>query len=355
MPKFSARHYVPLLTWKRGEQTALEHVSPMRKAHITPIIELPPVPVDEDDAEAPSKTLDEHVGRGLDRIPTAWHETSEFFLDPREVAADVSVSGLDGARFAFDRAASGGLSFVPVTGLERSAAETDAALAHALPRGVCLRVPLTALAGIGQFMTSHGLAANAVDLVIDLGGTLCPVTTAPVILPALLASVPTITAWRSLTLLACAFPASLAGYHGETFVDRNDWISWLALHEIRATLARLPTFGDYAIQSPEGGDGYDPRTMPLVPAIRYTLPERWLVLRGVSSRVKRRLEQYPALAARLVAHSAFYGAHHCNGCEEASQAAKGVTGYGSGEVWRRIGTVNHLVVATDQIVELPSP
>lgn len=92
--------------------------------------------------------------------------------------------------------------------------------------------------------------------------------------------------------------------------------------------------------------------MPLVPAIRYTLPERWLLLRGVSSKVKRPTEQYTSLAERLVEHAAFCAVRHCNGCEEAAQAARGLPGFGSGEVWRRIGTVHHLTVVVDQVLAL---
>jgi hypothetical protein len=205
MPKFNARHYVPLLTWKRGEQLALERVPPTRKVHLTPIIELVPAPVDPD-TDLPTKTVEEYVGPAIDRIADAWHPSKAFFLDPRELVPQTAAGGVHGCQFAFARAAATGLGFVPVTGPERTSAEIDAALSHAGPHGLCLRVPLSGLAGVADFMGVHDLREDQVDLIIDAGTMQCPVTTAAVIWPALLGSVPAIADWRTVTLLACAFP-----------------------------------------------------------------------------------------------------------------------------------------------------
>lgn len=55
--------------------------------------------------------------------------------------------------------------------------------------------------------------------------------------------------------------------------------------------------------------------------------------------------QFPMLATRLVyghLKGHFAGSGHCVGCSSIKEAADGVLGYGSAEVWRRLGTIHHI-------------
>lgn len=167
---------------------------------------------------------------------------------------------------------------------------------------------------------------------------------------------PHLTSWRTLTLAASAFPTNLGGIQGSALIERSEWQGWRALYDQRNALIRMAAFADYVIQSPHALDGYDPRYMPMSPAIRYTLDQHWWILRGQSSKRARMSTQYPQLAAQLVAQQPpFFGAAHCAGCNGAASCAAAAPGFGSPEAWRRIGTQHHLVLASVQVGGLPVP
>ena len=96
---------------------------------------------------------------------------------------------------------------------------------------------------------------------------------------AFLDDVPDHASWRTFTVSACAFPTSMGGVerHSHQFVERADWIAWRNnLHGRRGQLARLPSFGDCAIQHLQGVEGFDPRTMQVSASIRYAREQDWL-------------------------------------------------------------------------------
>jgi Beta protein len=57
---FTHNHYVPILKWKRGEQTALEKLDNKYKQILTPLIEIQPVQFDHSKGVF-KKTIDEHI------------------------------------------------------------------------------------------------------------------------------------------------------------------------------------------------------------------------------------------------------------------------------------------------------
>lgn len=360
MPTFSFNHYVPALTWKRAEQAALQSLAVAARAQITPLIDIVPIPVDLDTG-GQKKTLEEHVDPAIARINTAWG-AAEFFLDPAEVALDLNAQNQSGAVHVFAHAASLGLQFVPVTGLLRTPPEIAAALAHT-QRGVALRLEADVLAMpnmpalLTGFLQVHHLQPARVDLILDLGAVVgMPSFAITSTAQAQIQRVPNLGAWRTLTILASAFPLNLAGIVGTTQFPRDEWQAWSSLHAMRATLPRMPAFGDYLIQSPDVQEGYDPRFMPMSPAIRYTLDNEWLILRGQSSKHQRLAAQYPNLAAQLIASSPpYYGQAHCQGCRDAAACAAYAAGFGSPEAWRRLGTMHHLTVATAQLGAVAFP
>jgi hypothetical protein len=359
MPQFTARHYVPILTWKQAEQAALQATPPQSKSKLTPVLQLVPIPLDLDDG-TPTRTPNEHIDPAINRIAPAWGTATEFFLDPGDVALEQLTSGIDGALHAYQLAAGLQLKFVPVTGIYRAATDQAAALAHR-QRGICLRLMTddlnrtTVIQDLTAFLAAHHLVPGDVDLLVDLESVAAmPSFALTSTTTALLQQLPTIAAWRTVTVAGCSFP-DLTGVHGQQLFDRKEWLSWAGLYANRAAMARMPTFGDYAIQSPEPLEGYDPRFMPMTPAIRYTVNSHWLVIRGHSSKTHGLAAQFPQLANQLLASGHFLGAGHCPGCADANACATGHAGYGAPAVWRRIGTAHHLVLVSSQVAALPWP
>jgi hypothetical protein len=355
-------HYVPVLKWKRAEQAALRGLAPATKARLTPLLEIVPIPTDLETGDQ-TKTLEEHCDPGIEKMVSSWGTSDVFFIDPAEVASEVSATGMDGATYVFSEARQNGLRFVPVTGLLRAAVEQAAALAHA-QNGLCLRVVQDDLARatlpgeISTFVSTHGLAHGDVDIIIDLGairGQSAFVVSAAINVA--LATIPSLTAWRTLTVVATAFPENMGVVQsfGAATQDRVEWQAWTALFNQRHTMPRMPSFGDFGIQHPTGVEGFDPRYMQMAASIRYTLLTQWLLLKGQSTKALSGSVQYPQLVRALTGHAQFFGATHCPGCGEAAACAAGAPGKGSPEAWRRIGTAHHLAVVTAQLGALPYP
>src|SRR5450759_49851 len=337
---FGAHHYVPVLKVKRGEKRALRLLSASAHSGVTPLLEI---------VERTARTLDAHLDNAFKDLAESVSRFGRCFIDSCEIAPD----GAAAAAEVFQRAATSGIAFTPVTGISRTV-DVGAALAH---RGLGLALRLRRdefeAGGLGArvrgFMTLHGLAPEDTDLIVDLGAVDDMVTVGVEALAgAFLAEVPDHTRWKTFTLSACAFPPSMGGVERRShdFAERVEWMAWRdGQHVRRTTLARLPTFSDGVIQHPMGVEGFDPRTMPVSASVRYTAADRWLLIKGESTRLTPSSIQFQSLATQLVyghLQPHYYGATHCAGCASIKAVADGATGFGSLEGWRRLGTIHHI-------------
>ena len=353
---FGSHHYVPVLKVKRGEKTALRSISRSAQQRITPLLEIVERKADT------SPSVDAHLNTAFKDLADSVRPYSRSFLDAREIAGD----GPAAAAEVFRRAAAAGIVFAPVTGISRSV-DTSAALSHRT-HGLVVRLTRVEFeagglaANLRAFMSRHSLAPEESDLVIDLGPVDDMVTDGVVALTnAFMADVPDQTRWRTFTVSACAFPTGMGGIdpHSHHLVERADWVAWRNnLHSQRSTLPRLPTFSDCVIQHPRGVEGFNPRIMQVSASIRYTMVDKWLLLKGGSTRITPPTTQFPALATLLVyghLQPHFAGQGHCDGCASMKASADGASGLGSAEVWRRLGTIHHITTAVEQLGLLPWP
>ena len=210
------------------------------------------------------------------------------------------------------------------------------------------------------FLTQHSLAPEDIDLFVDLG-TVDTMISAGVrrLGSAFLEEVPYHESWRTFTLSACAFPSSMrvVERHSHELIQRAEWRAWRDDLFLRRTeLDRLPTYSDCGIQHPSGVEGFDPRIMPVSASTRYVSKDYWLLIKGESTRRTPPSEQFPNLATQLVyghLNTHYYGADHCYGCSGVMNCANGQRGYGSAEVWRRLGTVHHITKVVEDLDALP--
>ena len=351
---FKADHYVPVLKLKRGEKRALQDLSEKIRPRVTPLFEV----VERKD----EKDVAEHIDTAFKGLELSVAQFPRYFLDCIEIESDGAPAATD----VFRRAATLRTRFTPVTGLSRTA-DVAAAMNHRA-NGIAIRLTREEFedgripSQLPAFMAGNKLDPEAVDLIVDLGAVDDMVTPGiEALAAAFLADVPNHKRWRTLTISSCAFPQSMAGVDGSShdLVDRAEWHAWRdALHANRASLDRLPTFSDCAIQHPSGVEGFDFRFMQLSASIRYSLPEQWLLIKGVSTRRVLPSTQFPQLAKHLVyGHLLPYygGAGHCTGCKLMKDAADGRNGLGSAEAWRLLGTIHHITVAVEQIAKLTWP
>lgn len=212
------------------------------------------------------------------------------------------------------------------------------------------------------FMAKHGLGYGEIDLIMDLGAVEDLIVDGIASLTdAFLQEVPEHQSWRTMTVSACSFPSSLGRVdrNSHSLVERSEWKSWRGtLHANRRQLLRLPTFSDCGIQHPQGVEDVDLRTMQGSAAIRYTVAENWLLIKGEGTRRTPPSEQFPNLATRLVfghLREHYAGTKHCDGCVAMRDAADGAENFGSLEAWRRLGTIHHVETVMKDLASLPWP
>jgi len=350
---FDAHHYVPVLKVKRGEKRALSLLSSTVRPKVTPLLEI---------VGRTDKTLEKHLQTAFKGLAEAVRGFDRFFIDTREIAPD----GSEGAETVFRLAARSRFLFTPVTGISRTA-DIAAALAFRT-QGIALRLNRNEFEAGGltvrvrNFLSRHDLVPEEVDLIIDLGDVENLVSYGGERLATLfLDEVPNHESWRTFTLSACAFPLSMRAVerHSHLFTERADWVAWRdGLHARRTSISRLPTYSDCGIQHPKGVEGFDPRIMQVSASIRYTANDSWLLIKGESTRRITPSEQFPSLAMQLVyghLRQHFYGTDHCMGCAGMTDCANGSVGYGSAEVWRRLGTIHHITTVVQELDALPWP
>jgi hypothetical protein len=351
---FGPNHYVPVLKIKLNEKQALQSVSSTLHSHITPLLEV--VKRNPDKAA----TIDEHLNTTFLRLAESVRPYPRCFLDAREIAPD----GQDAAVEVFQRAGNERIVFTPVTGLSRLA-DRAAALEHRA-NGLALRVTREEfergglLGRIEAFLTQHRLSPEEIDLIIDLGAAEDLIADGIAVLTdAFMTNVPHHQRWRTFTVSASAFPLGMGivTRNSHELVKREEWIAWRDhLYARRRDLTRLPTYSDCAIQHPVGVEDFDFRIMAVSASIRYTLPEKWLLIKGESTRIVTPKVQFPRLATRLVygnLRDHFASRDHCAGCLSIQMAADRAPKFGSAGVWRKLGTIHHISMVMQGLASLP--
>lgn len=361
---FNHQHYVPILKGRDGEYGALQTLSPDVKKRLTPLLEVPPIAWDFGE-DRPAKTVDEHLAKVSTKIERAWGLERPLFVDLLWIPeVERMADGSHPAAYVFQAAQARGLKLVPVTGLARDQAYQLAVRDHAAQeRSCCIRLqmedfvdPQDVSGQLETLLSVVGLAPTQVDLVMDLRAlTSTHVATLLITVPSLLASLPRLEDWRSLTLAATAFPENLMGLPPSdvSVIRRIEWALWKSVVARSKMAGRLPTFGDYAIAHPAPSE-VDPRIMRASASIRYTMDEDWLVVKARSLR-DHGFNQFHEVCRTLVACSEYSGKDFSWGDRYIDECARNQTGPGNLTSWRKVGTSHHLTFVTAQLASLVWP
>jgi len=346
---FSHKHYVPVLKGKRAEFPALSALH--SQAGITPLME--PVPT------SPPIFVPQ-------RMADAWQLDSPYFIDMLfldEEDADAGQAGAHPLRLCFDQVAALGQHAIPITGTGRSPAY-QTALRHIVRqqrRGFGIRlVPEDfedeedLAASIAALLKLIGSAPKDVDLLVDGDGVhgMAAATLTQMHL-ANLAMIPDLTQWRTLTVLAGAFPTSLAPLaKGWSLSARCDWLGWLGLFTRSRKPARLPAYGDYAISHtdlPPTGRA------TILAQIRYTTPDAFLIWKGHNVFTHAAgYGQFISICRDLVGRPEYRGQGFSAGDAEIHTKATTGGSPGNAETWRKIGVNHHLETVKDGIATHPA-
>ena len=311
---FGPNHYVPHLLTKRGEMTAVKNLSANARAKMTPIFSA--------HGKDPAGVVVKYWG--VDRCFVTGGSTAEV----AGFAAQCQALGVDA---------------IPLL----DPALIDPSIAALVSSGLGLRVsPGFNLASALSAASSLGLPQASLDLVVDFQG-------APAALGATYASylqticggIPSVGAWRTLTVLGTAFPTPLKGKSGTSFLlDRWCMRGWSSL----TGLVRRPSFGDYTVVNPFGGPLPDPRMLNVAAKIKYATQTAWLIERGHGTKGKG-FGQYKTLATSIVGSPHWVGVKHCWGCARLHQHTLPTSTSGSHETWVQVAVSHHLELTATQV------
>lgn len=358
--------YVPVLPTKQGEVTALRDSTPAVLRAMRPLMEVPPLKWDwDDDCEA--ETVDQQVAAHGTALPKNLSGLPGFFLDMPHVADGALMqSGAHPVADLLTRCRAAGLPVTPVTGPERHASYRAAVTAALDHRGVMLRLRGAQVSAtmtttlLADELHALGIAANQVDLMIDIGRIEAEPSVLAVGVGALLRH-PTVTqhAWRSITVASGGFPESMSAFNGvgqweATRHDRDLWMAVVA--QLQAT-ERVPWFGDYAVQVPDP-EAINPKVMTMSANIRYTSEQDWFVLKGrtISGKnAKATFEEFRVLCGHLVNMPQYRGEHFSEGDRYITGCAAGTESTGNAGTWRKNGTSHHLAHVVDALASTGAP
>ena len=256
---FDCNHYVPILLAKRGERIALRELPATIRRGFTPLLEIPQVPVDFDlddykDLGPHIKGFPKHLKRDLDGY-------GRFFLDiPHLIDPEELVDGQHPVSVLFAGCREHNLNAVPVAANQRGEDYNLAvrAVMEADGRGACLRLSKSDLQAhkevVSRMLGVLDATPKDIDLILDLGSI--EPSNVSIYATALQRILPKPTfskrSWRSLTIASGAFPQNLGDLpQGLSALPRADWELWARIRNEPPPSARVPTFGDYVINSPE--------------------------------------------------------------------------------------------------------
>ena len=366
---FGPNHYVPILRWKQAERFALRNLHENDCERITPLIELTPTifkPRQNHDEGPRSLDPAQVLERQAKKLLEACGYTP-FFLDLRHVTVEVprTRGKIQALEYLAEIGRDYKLALVPVTGLSRTKEyrSTVARVVKNDGRGICLRITPTEVlhAGvtntISDFLKSLSLEAESVHLLVDYEAN-DPAEPDP---QALLARIPHLNKWQTLSVASGAFPPDLQGFQpGNKKIPRNDWLAWKRTVSQGKNRLRKPSFSDYTIQYglyKEPVEGCNPSV-----SIRYTLDEEWLIMRGEAPRgratsdqteIRPGREQWNSHAQLLCDDGKlFYGESFSWGDAFIRERSVNTENHGSPEIWLRAGINHHMTVVSRQIANL---
>ena len=350
---FDHKHYIFIAKLKRGEVWALNQLKFNTKTAVTPLFEMwPPKPGTK---KKPAKSLTEHTNDLMQLVATEWTGLP-CYVDTQYLVAGGGPSPA-AVQTVFNIARNANVVAIPVTSLmfAQPFQQAVGAVIATDGRGVMFRLTLdlfNAPQNLGQYL--DGLASflsvnrNQVDILIDLQyrpnlvevqqmGAYC------------LNSLPFMNEWRTVTLGAGCFPASISDEPNGQWIDfdRSDWRGWNTIIAQRtASNVRVPSYGDYGVRC-----GGEPLFIPNAPApnIRYTDSQVIRVRKGPKAPGAMR-----AICVSLVGQPYFRGAQFSQGdADMAQKAATTGQGDGSPEQWIQWCTNHHLELTFSEIQNLP--
>lgn len=350
--------YVPVLKGRQGELKALAAIQPVTRQAILPLLEMVPGSVEETGQPGQLRAQILKTAKRLQAWAGSRLLLDAGFLPPEAVRGDEFGALGNSVAAAIDQ----GVDATPVVHLDDDPrVYRDAGTLHSdLRRGVAIRLGTEDLDedsediedALTELLSTLGAHRRDVDLVLDVSavnGDLSVRAGARLVADAL-RGLADMEEWRNVIVTGGAFPSDLSAFEPWTVGEapRFDAMLYDYLRQ-RRRLPRIPTFGDYAVTHPALVTGMP---YPAPPQLRYSVADRWLVLKGRRND-PRGHEQFYDVCETIASRPDFVGA--ALGNADARIASPRSHGPGNATTWREIGTTHHLDFVVQRITTLDEP
>lgn len=354
--------YVPVLKWRQGEYQALLRLHDNVKLKVVPLIELTPPDFDFE-LWQPQKTIDEHLEKFAARLKQKWGERYAFLDAGLIEPADRMIGGVHPLTWIGNEVRAENSNIIPVTALDRDAHYQAAVRQLNLidQNGAAIRCSLEDAAdpdfdlNIESCLEAINAGIDSVDIVIDLGSpNFEPIDVLAQALASVLLNNSTCTHARSLTLIATAFPSSMAEVKQPVQIfSRKEWILYRQLITALPDEFRQVNFGDYAIAAPEIPQG-DMRLLKPSATVRYTVDDGWVIVKGKNVR-DNGFSQYTNCCAAVANANGFLGPSFSAGSKYIEDCRNGAVSTGNLATWRWVGTNHHITKVIHDLANFYGP
>ena len=343
------KRYLTVLKGKQGELRALSRLLPDVKQSILPLIEI--IPPTTNNAGV-VKPIQEHIHHEVERLAGNWGTDERVLVDARHLpvgGASHPLSILSERAHALDL----GIVTVTSTTAPRSISDPAAYARREYGHGVCLRESTASVVAddyvrdIDRTLYDLGASPGETDFVLDVGHVrVDQQLLMPRFVATAISRIPYMSQWRSLSMTASSFPASLSHLQrGISRVPRGEWSLWTALRSLLPASVPMPNFGDYAVLHPDLTQGRWPGSA----TIRYTTTDSTLVVRG-RGLATHGAGQYVELAQDLVGLDAYAGATFSWGDGYVRACAQAQAGPGNATKWIEVGVNHHITFVVRQLL-----
>lgn len=376
---FDKQNYIAVIKWKRGERSALKELEPKILSNIIPLIEVQPIPYNHED-KVFTKTIDQHLEDFGKNLSAFWTNNRPVFVDGYTLYDDhrilkntSMINGMSPIEYVIEDIENQSIPAIPVTTLSRPS-DYNISVRNCLSKfnhGLAIRIYIKDLKDnsrflleLEKFIASLNISKNDVDIILDLAeinydlkkdGPIFidakPINSYITEITNYISIFPELEKWRSFTILGTSVIDNFAEVPGSSNRELPR-IEWLIYKEIlKSNLIRTPLYGDYTVNSP-GWFDFDPRYMPISANVKYTVENKYLVFKGVSTKSAGFAQIY-ALCNSVIKHPEYCGRSYSAGDEFIFQCGTWISpSTGNQETWIKNWVNHHLTLVSNCLTNL---
>jgi hypothetical protein len=341
--------YVPALRLKQGEYRGLQRLAPDVANKILPRLVIPP-PKERDPEKKRPLTKDEIVYETGRRIAVHW-PLRDARLDVRFLFKELGeIESVEWLPRMFDIARDAGAKPIPMATLSDASTPQIVGVRRTLAKesatkiGICVdyaEIDDDLSVRIDALMAALGVSPSDCVILADFAeADFSDPGAVGEIAQRALEDLQVIGRWQRIVFQGTNYPSvNPARPNGSVVVARNEWLAWKNAIKLDGKSPDHLVFGDYGADCAEFRFGKQSGGVP-IRHYRYTTPESWLVVRGVSDGKADAVMR--DVCQRILVSGQFAGRQFSSADDYIFKTANGWDGPGNGSTWREINTAHHI-------------